>query len=83
MTYGLHGVGDDHPWVVLMKMVAQRLVGSLGVGTKESVYKICHRKTQGCHRNVNSICFIIQYVQIAYETAGYMKLNSIIKGVLR
>lgn len=69
-----------------MKMVAQRLIGSLGVGTKEYVYKISMSYVWGkqrCHRNVNSICFMIQYVQIGYVTAGYMKLHSIIKGVLR
>lgn len=32
MTYGRHRVADDHSWVVLMKMVAQSLVGSLRVG---------------------------------------------------
>lgn len=36
VTYGLHGVVDDHVWVVLVKMVAQRLVGSLSVDKKQT-----------------------------------------------
>lgn len=69
-----------------MEMVAQRLIGSLGVGKKEYVYKISMSYiggTQRCQRNINSICFIIQNVQIGYVTTCYMKLHSIIKGVLR
>lgn len=37
VTCRRHRVVDDHSWVVLMKMVAQRLVGSLGVGKEECV----------------------------------------------
>lgn len=46
MTYGCHRVVDDHSWVVLMKMVAQSLVGCLGVGKGEWIYTFKHSCSQ-------------------------------------